>query len=503
MNAEPHFASLEQFRLSDVKNTRRPLGQGSYGYVEEYIYRELKCAGKKLMPLLREGTRKEDERALLRRAADECLTLSQLKHPNIVQFLGVHFGEDDPAPILLMEYVPYTLSSFLDKYGVNIPREISYGVLVDVARALCYLHGCPRPIVHRDLSANNVLLTRDYRAKISDLGTAKILDISVTKKAELCQKMTSCPGTPAYMPPEARVEEAIYDETLDCYSYGVLLLHILTGEWPVRKESIRDDKQQVVVLNDIDCRRKYLDKVDDSHPLKGLIYECLKHKNERPSAKKILCKVQEAQKRFCTQESDRMTLLMQHKKDAERKLAMEREVTRLKNEKERMEHVHSEEEKVAALEMEQIKSDNSMFKSLVEIRNSEQAALEKRVQSKDELLRKKEEEITALKQKMDQEVNAMKKRYEDELCAYKKQKDEEMEAKEKEIGEYRENLERKEKMIEEAVVKSEERQRKAHEALHRRQSGGGAVMQYLRSGTQVSEIGRGVLSLCGLLKQPC
>ena len=523
-------SSLDRFKLSGVKNTKRGLGQGCYGYVEEYVYRELKCAGKKLMPLLREGTKKEDERALLKRAVEECVILSELKHPNIVQFLGVHFVEDDPAPILMMEYVPHTLSRFLDKHTCKtIPPEISYGILVDVAQALCYLHGATPPIIHRDLSANNVLLTYDFRAKISDLGTAKILNVNATDKAKLSQKLTTCPGTQAYMPPEAFVENPLYDAALDCYSYGVLMLHILIREWPLRGERVLDDSQQVVVLSDLDRRRGYLDKVEDDHPLKGLIFECLEHKDKRPTAKQILCKVQEVRMRCCKKESDRMTLLVQRDKDAERKLVLEREVAQLKEEKKRevaqlkeekkrLELIFSEERKNAVTEKEQLESDNNMLRSLIEIRNSELEALEKRVQSKDGLLGKKEEEIgvkegeiTALKRhheeeicaykkSKDEEATALKQNHEEELCAYKKSKDEEMEkevsayktrkdeemaAKEKEVSEYAKDLERKEKLIEDVIVKNEERAKKEHEAIHQRQTESGAVMEYLRSGTLV------------------
>ena len=58
------------------------------------------------------------------------------------QFLGIHFEAEDPSPISIMEYVPYTLSRFLEQHkDVVIPPEIVYGILVDVAQALCYLHG--------------------------------------------------------------------------------------------------------------------------------------------------------------------------------------------------------------------------------------------------------------------------------------------------------------------------------------------------------------------------
>ena len=112
-----------------------------------------------------------------------------------------------------MEFLPTTLTQCLDRYGV-MPEEINYSILEDVAVGLLYLHDRQDPIIHRDLSANNVLLTGDMRAKISDLGVAKILDASPTRMST----MTKTPGTQSYMPPEAMVARPHYNVKV-CRSY--------------------------------------------------------------------------------------------------------------------------------------------------------------------------------------------------------------------------------------------------------------------------------------------
>ena len=94
-----------------------------------------------------------------------------------------------------MEFLPTTLTQCLDRYGI-MPEEINYSILQDVALGLRYLHDRHDPIIHRDLSANNVLLTADMRAKISDLGVAKILEEHPTRMFT----MTKTPGTQCYMP---------------------------------------------------------------------------------------------------------------------------------------------------------------------------------------------------------------------------------------------------------------------------------------------------------------
>ena len=520
-DAKSPSQSLDSFKLSGVIRTSRVLGKGCYGCVEEYVYRELKCAGKRLMPILREYSTNEILKKLYEDAAKECVMLSKLKHPNIVQFLGVHFEDEDPVPILVMEYVPDTLTRFLDRHKKGIPQEISYGILVDVARALCYLHGGDPIIIHRDLSPNNILLTSDLRAKVSDLGTARMC-ASVTKT------MTKCPGTPAYMPCEAYSDNPLYDETLDCFSYGVLILHIMTGEWPIPSDDTCDEDHQVVVMNDIDRRRVYIEKINKRHPLLDLIHRCLNNKSKRPSAKEILNKVQEVQRQCCEQQVDRMALLIQRKLDTERKAALEGELNHLKDEKKRLEFLQSNEIKEKVIKIGTLENDNIKLRSQMEVRNTEQKALEKRVQSKDEMLCKKEDEISALREeiitmkkhikdemqtyqkKKDEEMQAYKKQKDDEMQAYQKQKDHEVRiykqqkddemnakeedirakkseitAKEEEINDYKESLVKKERIIDEAIQKINQR---AHEDLHKSHSEKGPVMEYLRSGTQVSSV---------------
>ena len=192
---------LERYILRDTHETAGEIGRGSYATVIELDYRGLRCVGKKIHKILYEG--REDVH--LRRFKEECRLLSQLSHPHIVQFLGIYFEDDINAPpVLVMEFLPMTLAQSLDKYGI-MPDEISFSILRDVTLGLRYLHERDVSIIHRDLSANNVLLTSDMSAKISDLGVARILQ-SVNSTT-----MTKTPGTWCYMPPEAMAEKACYN----------------------------------------------------------------------------------------------------------------------------------------------------------------------------------------------------------------------------------------------------------------------------------------------------
>ena len=82
-----------------------------------------------------------------------------------MQFLSVCLEQGSPLPMLVMEYLHTTLFACPERYGV-LPKEISYGILGDVALGLVYLHEHSPPIIHRDLSASNVLLTSNMNAKL-------------------------------------------------------------------------------------------------------------------------------------------------------------------------------------------------------------------------------------------------------------------------------------------------------------------------------------------------
>ena len=172
------------------------------------------------------------------RFATECELLGQLHHPHIVQFLGVRVEAGSELPELVMEYLPTTLRRCLDTHGA-LPAEIGGTILLEVALGLRYLHEFTPPIIHRDLSSNNVLLTTSMTAKISDLGVAKILDVSPGRAARTTQ--TQAPGTPTFMPPEAMFSRPKYTSKVDIFSFGVLVVHVLSGEWPMPSGAFAED----------------------------------------------------------------------------------------------------------------------------------------------------------------------------------------------------------------------------------------------------------------------
>ena len=268
------FKSLESYKLTKIQISDTILGHGSYANVLEVNYMGLKCAGKKIHDvLLQQG----NSAYQVCRFEEECSLLSQVRHPNIVQFLGVCFPKRSPIPILVMEYLPINLTLCIEQYGI-LPQEINYSILHDVALGLCYLHSEIPPIVHRDLSSNNVLLTSNMTAKISDLGVARILNLTPLQVS----RMTQTPGTPAYMPPEVMTADPRYNESVDEFSYGVMMVHVFSGKWPEPQcGPIHAQSGKLIPVSEAERREKFLQIVGEEHPLMNLIKKCLDNDPQR------------------------------------------------------------------------------------------------------------------------------------------------------------------------------------------------------------------------------
>ena len=320
------MSSLQhRFELQGITATGKEIGRGAYAVVEEFSFRGLSCVGKSIHQELEPG----QQGNILERFIGECHILSQLHHPNIVQFLGVYRKNDTQLPVLIMERMHCTLASCIDDHGI-LPDESNYSILHNVALGLNYLHHYfPNPIVHRDLTANNVLLTPDLSAKISDLGVAKILNQPMSK-------MTHCPGTPPYMPPEVFLDDPNYSTKVDSFSYGVLMLHMFCGRWPF---PIADryvdphDKTKFIYRSETERRRQYLSDISATHPLLPLMRRCLSdHPDGRPDVSIILTTVKNLMSQFPPSFQDRLEVFARIKADAKEKVGLIERVSNLLSE---------------------------------------------------------------------------------------------------------------------------------------------------------------------------
>ena len=142
--------------------------------------------------------------------------MSDLRHPNIIQFLGLCFLQDHPLPLLVTEKLRGNLHSLLETVP-NIPLLLKRSLLEDIARGLHYLHNFKPSIIHRDLTARNVVYTSSLVAKIADVSNTRLVNLRPRQLARMR-------GTLVYMPPEASRQNS---PKLDIFSFGHLALFVL------------------------------------------------------------------------------------------------------------------------------------------------------------------------------------------------------------------------------------------------------------------------------------
>ena len=227
----------------------------------------------------------------MERFEQECQFLSGVRHPHIVQYLGVSRDRESALPVLLMELMDSSLTRFLEQSKEPLPFHSQVDICNDIVLALAYLH--LNGIVHRDLSSNNVLLIGPgYRAKVTDFGMSKLADANPRMTP-----MTMCPGTLAYMPPEALKDPPVYFKKLDCFSFGVLGVQTIIRQFPapsVRFRTIDITDPRIpsgtvyVPVPEVERCRSHIDFVDPAHPLLPAVLHCLKDADrERPSAHEL------------------------------------------------------------------------------------------------------------------------------------------------------------------------------------------------------------------------
>ena len=200
----------------EINLSNQILGTGGWGYVIEATFRGRRVAAK----CLHEAIISPHNQELF---AKEMKISARCRHKNLVEFIGA--VPDHPA-IIVIEMMDCTLRFALSNRRV-IPNHI-HPICIDVADGLVYLHSIqPHPLIHRDVSAPNVLLKAvgtGWIAKLSDLGSAQFANIA----------QTLAPGCVLYAAPEVQQRDTALNQTekVDVYSYGVLLIEILTREMP-------------------------------------------------------------------------------------------------------------------------------------------------------------------------------------------------------------------------------------------------------------------------------
>ena len=199
-----------------------------------------------------------------------------------------------------MEYMTTNLESFLE-VSHSIPVSVKISILYDVAQGLAYLHNHNPPVIHRDLTATNILLNSSLLAKITDFGNSRLVDVTPD---QLAKTMTRAPGTLAYLPPEALNPKPKYDAKLDSFSYGHLALYTMAQVFPMPSAPTFLDPETNTVIgrSEVERREQFLQSMEtlesgDStvcDSIKRLITDCLcNDPTKRPFSLQILRSMQQ------------------------------------------------------------------------------------------------------------------------------------------------------------------------------------------------------------------
>ena len=282
------------FMVTDVHPTGRTIGAGSYGSVEEVAIPGAICAAKRTHHVLAVGIGGDEA---MNHFVRECRLMSTLRHPNMVQFLGLCTLPDSQMPVILMERLVMSLHDLLESRRPNpfIPMSLKCFILHNVASGLAYLHEQSPPIIHRDLTARNVLINSGMVAKIADLGTARILPSGM-----IAATMTRAPGNLVYMPPEASSQtvgererdqrQALYDTGIDIFSFGVVSLFTLTQAFPCHllPSTYFSENDQLRARTELERREAYIRQLPRNHLFLQLVEGCLDFPRRRPNVQQVL-----------------------------------------------------------------------------------------------------------------------------------------------------------------------------------------------------------------------
>jgi serine/threonine protein kinase len=224
----------------------------------------------------------------------EVIFLGQLSHPHLVKLIG--YCWEDEHRVLVYEYMARgnLENQLFRRYSVSLPWSTRLKIALGAAKGLAFLHGEEKPVIYRDFKASNILLDSDYTAKISDFGLAKD-----GPEGDETHVSTRVMGTHGYAAPEY-IMTGHLTAMSDVYSYGVVLLELLTGRRSMDKT--RPSREQSLVewakpyLKDSQRIERIMDpKLEGLYSNEGarkvalLTHQCLSHNPKlRPTMRRVV-----------------------------------------------------------------------------------------------------------------------------------------------------------------------------------------------------------------------
>lgn len=246
VSGTPTRFSYRQLREA-TDNFSRKLGQGGFGPVYEGKLGNAKIAVKCLRDI---GHGKEEFMA-------EVVTIGSIHHINLVRLIG--YCSDKFHRLLVYEHMS---NGSLDRWifrknqSGSLSWAARYKIILDIAKGLAYLHEeCRQKIAHLDIKPGNILLDDRFDAKISDFGLAKLID------RDQSHVMTKIRGTRGYLAPEWL--SSTITEKADIYSFGVVVLEIVSGRKNLENNQPEGSPNLVNILQEKMKAGRALDIVDD------------------------------------------------------------------------------------------------------------------------------------------------------------------------------------------------------------------------------------------------
>ena len=261
----------------------KEINRGSYGAVYEgkLGLEGRSVAVKKLHRILQEASYDERTTTLFDNFKKECILLEKADNDHVVQFHGAYYDEETHEPILVMERMHENLSEHLSNNRGKLSLSRQLQICLEIAKGVHFLHSLVPPVIHRDLNDKNVMLTKKGVVKVGDLGQSRLKDVNKDHFS------TGQPGAVPFMPPEALQDTARYNEKIDTFSVGVLMLEVATQQSPQMSLT------GIGIVPELKRREKDLARLPADHPMRPLILNCLRDDpKERPDMTTLMKKLQ-------------------------------------------------------------------------------------------------------------------------------------------------------------------------------------------------------------------